>query len=189
MQSLITPPSICIHFTQSLFILKINFSPTDGILQRETRAQQQPRQRQSPSLVCAAQAHVGRSCAISGRPGAWAPEQRGHRIPRPAGRSGPVRGRAHPAGVVREQGHPGPDETGSWRGAQGAAAQKDHDARDTVHHEPATWRGPQVPGMESRGDLMTCHLIEDTHHDFTHVHPRQWQGWQGARLSGKTALK
>lgn len=97
--------------------------------------------------------------------------------------------RARPAGIVREQGHPGPDEMGSWRGAQGAAAQRDQDARETVHHEPATWRGPQVPGVDSHGDLMTCHLLEDTHHGFTHIHPWQWQGWQGARLSGKTVLK
>lgn len=42
LQSPIMAPYICTHFTQSLFILKIHFSPTDGRLQEEPRAHQRP---------------------------------------------------------------------------------------------------------------------------------------------------
>lgn len=66
LQSLLVGPYICIHFTQSLFISKINFSSTDGILRKTTENTAAP----LPAVILITHLHVaetrygGNACAV-----------------------------------------------------------------------------------------------------------------------------
>lgn len=78
LQSLLMGPYICIHFTQTLFILKINFSPTDGILQKATESTVAP----LPAAILMTRLRVAEPRYVGTRawfrmPIAAAPEQRG----------------------------------------------------------------------------------------------------------------